>query len=574
MVEEGRETVIRVLNQGKRTASTHLHGMSSHAVWDGWAEDAMEIGEYKDYYYGNNEGARSIWYHDHAEGHTAADAFEGQAGVYIVYDPKDDVLGLPSGKYDIPLALNDKTYLDNGQLVSIEGIDTNFIGEMIQVNEQPWPYLEVEPRKYRFRIYDMSVSRPYDLYLVAEDGSWLDFEVIASDSGLFGHPVKTNDLTISMGERYEIVVDFASVRGQNITFANKLQNRWIPEFENTDKVMRFVVGNMCSDDSNNGPVPDVLNPDLAFPTKENQTDVDRVFNFQMGGDAKWTINGVAFSNPNARVLARPAQGTVELWEFRHTGGFGVHPVHAHLINMQVVSRSGGPRGLLPYETAGLKDVVFLQPGEVVHVLANYGPWNGVYMVSVLQLSVPTTSLISKQFHCHNLVHEDHEMMAAFNVTLLEELGYDFNSTLGYDDPDGNDFAPVAFNADAYEDAAKRSAVRSLGSLNAYQPASALIAAQSSYYAAKANQEGPATTSATQTPTVVPTMSVGEAFSSSVTSEALPGFEALETVNLTEQLGLTDATTTLGLDNATNTTSVSWQTLPQPTPSTTVAPSRK
>ena len=66
MVEEGRETVIRVLNNGTRKAAMHLHGMSSHAVWDGWAADELEVGEWKDYYYPNNEGARSIWYHDHA----------------------------------------------------------------------------------------------------------------------------------------------------------------------------------------------------------------------------------------------------------------------------------------------------------------------------------------------------------------------------------------------------------------------------------------------------------------------------------------------------------------------------
>jgi bilirubin oxidase len=29
-----------------------------------------------------------------------------------------------------------------------------------------------------------------------------------------------------------------------------------------------------------------------------------------------------------------------------------------------------------------------------------------------------------QFHCHNLIHEDHEMMAALNVTALGDLGYD------------------------------------------------------------------------------------------------------------------------------------------------------
>lgn len=28
------------------------------------------------------------------------------------------------------------------------------------------------------------------------------------------------------------------------------------------------------------------------------------------------------------------------------------------------------------------------------------------------------------FHCHNLIHEDHDMMAALNVTALKDLGYD------------------------------------------------------------------------------------------------------------------------------------------------------
>ena len=544
--------MVRVLNPGTRTAALHLHGSSSHAVFDGWAADELEIGQYKDYYYPNNEGARSIWYHDHAEHHTAVDAYEGQAGVYIIYDPKEDSLGLPCGKYDIPLALSDKTYQDNGQLVSIEGEEIAFLGEFIQVNEQPWPFLKVEPRKYRFRIYDMSVSRPYDLYLVDEDGNWLDFQVIASDAGLFGHPVLTNDLTISMGERYEIVVDFSGVRGQNITLANKLQNPTIVDFENTDKVMRFVVGNKVTSSHDNGPVPDVLNTDLAFPRKDNQTKVDRKFNFQQGGDATWTINGIGFSDPNARVLARMPQGTVELWELRHTGGGGVHPVHIHLISFQVVSRSGGPRGLLPYETAGLKDTVFLQPGEVVQVLAYFGPWNGVYM-----------------FHCHNLVHEDHEMMAAFNVTLLEELGYDFESTQGYDNPDGTEYSAADFSDDAYGDEAKHSVVRSLGSLNAYQPATSLVAALSNYYTANSNQPEASSTVTSQIKSSVMPISAGAFFEPSATSEAMPGFESLmPTINLLSDLGQPS----LLARHA----SPTWQTLARPTasPATTAAPSRK
>ncbi|KAM0716075.1 hypothetical protein Q7P37_008589 [Cladosporium fusiforme] len=553
-VQNGRETVVRVLNRGGRTSSMHLHGMDTHAVWDGWANDEMEPGSWKDYYYPNNEGARSIWYHDHAEHHTAVNAYYGQAGVYIVTDPAEDQLGLPKGKYDVPLALTDKTYKENGELQTVEGLELNFVGEFIQVNEMPWPYLEVEPRKYRFRIYDMSVSRPYDLYIVDEDGNWLDFQVIGSDSGLFGSPVTTKDLTIAMGERYEIVVDFSGVRGQNLTLANKLQNPAIEDFENTDKVMRFVVGNRVTDRTNNGRVPSTLNPNIKYPKKENMTQIDQTFNFQQGGDATWTINGNAFSNPESRILAKPAQGSVELWELRHTGGAGVHPVHIHLVNLQVVSRSGGPRGLLPYETAGLKDTVFLQPGEVVHVLAYYGPWNGVYM-----------------FHCHNLVHEDHEMMGAFNVTLLEELGYDFESTLGFDDPESDKYSASDFSEDAYQDEARHSAVRSLGSLNAYQPASSLKAAQASYYAA--NEGNAATTAFTQTRSVTPS-NAGEGFSSSTTAQAAPGFEGLlDNVNLIDNLGLGNL---FNREAQATTTAPTWKTVVKPTasPATTAAPARR
>jgi hypothetical protein len=162
------------------------------------------------------------------------------------------------------------------------------------------------------------------------------------------------------------------------------------------------------------------------------------------------------------------------------------------------------------------------------------------------------------------------MMGAFNVTLLTELGYDFNSTHGYDDPEGNEFSAVDFSANAYDEEAKHSAVRSLGSLNAYQPASALIAAQASYYAENADKQNPATTEVTQTKSVAPS-SAGEGFSSSVTSQALPGFEALETVNLLDDLGLSGL-----LGRAATTTTLGWKTLAKatPSPATTVAPSRK
>lgn len=462
-IPKGTETVIRYVNNGNLSSAVHLHGSYTHSPWDGWAFDEIDPGQYKDYYYPNTESARSMWYHDHAHGHTAEDAYYGQSGAYYLTDPAEDALGLPSGKYQIPLALMDKTYQANGDLARPDTNDIGFFGDTIEVNNQPWPYFHVEPRKYRFRIFDMALSRVFDIYFVDEEGTPIQFQIIGSDSGLFETPVSARDFTVSAGERYEIVLDFSAFAGSNITMKNAQTNQPdTTKFANTDKLMRFCVDKTVSDDTNNGNVPSSL-VNVQWPP--NRETVDHEFNFQMGGADTWTINGVDFSDPNSRVLARPPQGTVERWRLRHTGGPAVHPVHVHLVNLQVMSRTGGARGLAPYEAAGLKDVVLLTPGETVDVLATYGPWNGMYM-----------------FHCHDLIHEDHTMMAAFNTTLLRELGYDYNSTQGFSDPMDSRFTAKDYDVDAFNDDARREKVRMFGNLNAYASAQELQDAQAEYYA--------------------------------------------------------------------------------------------
>ena len=115
---------------------------------------------------------------------------------------------------------------------------------------------------------------------------------------------------------------------------------------------------------------------------------------------------MVFADVQNRVLARPPRGKVELWQLEnHSGGWS-HPVHIHLVDFQIVARFDGKRPVLDYEKVALKDVVLLGENEKVQVLAKYAPWDGVYM-----------------FHCHNLIHEDHDMMAAFNVTALADFGY-------------------------------------------------------------------------------------------------------------------------------------------------------
>ncbi|KAI4715643.1 oxidase cueO precursor [Aureobasidium sp. EXF-10727] len=406
-MQQGREAVVRFINHADRANSVHLHGSYSRAPFDGWAEDTTEPGQYKDYYYPNAQAARTLWYHDHAVGHTAENAYYGQAGFYILEDAQKNALNLPSGDYDIPLALAAKRYNPDGSLWDPEanGETTSVFGDVIQINGAPWPYLNVEPRKYLFRFLDTSISRSFQLYAEADKkvGTRIPFTVIGSDAGLLASPVSTTQLDISMAERWECVFDFSGYAGQNITLKNTGNVAADDDFDGTDRVMRFVVDNSVSDTKNNGPLPTTLR---SVPLPPAKTGIDRSYEF-MRSNGEWQVNGVTWADVEDRVIAKPERGSVERWELINSAGGWSHPIHIHLIDFQVVGRTGGTRGVLPYEQTALKDVVWLNKNEKVQVLARYGPWDGLYM-----------------FHCHNLIHEDHDMMAALNVTALKDLGYD------------------------------------------------------------------------------------------------------------------------------------------------------
>ncbi|KAI9172810.1 Bilirubin oxidase [Paramyrothecium foliicola] len=407
-VPVGTETVVRVLNNSPNDNSVHLHGSPSRAPFDGWTEDLTSPGEYKDYYWPNYQKGQTMWYHDHAFMRTAENAYFGQAGAYLLHNPSSVPLGLPSGygEYDIPLILSAKFYNKDGTLKSTLDEKVSVWGDIIQVNGQPWPYFDVEPRKYRLRFLNSAVSRDWDLYFVdADSEEYLSFQVTSSDSGLLGYPVSTTSLYLSPGERYSIVIDFSKYAGRTIDLRNILESNGAgkdTEYPHTDKVMRFFVkSELAKEDTSR--VPSTLRQ-IPMPPKASSK--VRHFKFERKG-GKYLINGVGFADIENRVLARPPVGTVETWVLENHSNGWTHPVHVHLVDLRVISRSGGRNELMPYETAGLKDVVWLGRGETVTVEAHYLPWTGVYM-----------------FHCHNLIHEDHDMMAVFNVTALNGLGYD------------------------------------------------------------------------------------------------------------------------------------------------------
>ena len=80
-------------------------------------------------------------------------------------------------QHDIPLIIQDRSFDTTGQI--FYNLASNpqpnptvhpfwipeFIGDVICVNGKTWPYLNVEPRQYRFRLLNGSNARFYDLTL-------------------------------------------------------------------------------------------------------------------------------------------------------------------------------------------------------------------------------------------------------------------------------------------------------------------------------------------------------------------------------------------------------------------------
>ena len=159
-----------------------------------------------------------LWYHDHAMGITRLNVVAGLAGAYVIRDDEEEALNLPSGDYEMPLLIQDRSFLADGSLwypPAPKGTHPmwmqEYFGETICVNGKATPYLEVEPRKYRFRMVNGSNSRFYHLTLVPADksgkptGQPVDapaFRQIGTDAGLLPQPLSSHYLIFSPGERF------------------------------------------------------------------------------------------------------------------------------------------------------------------------------------------------------------------------------------------------------------------------------------------------------------------------------------------------------------------------------------
>ncbi|HYZ57720.1 MAG TPA: multicopper oxidase domain-containing protein [Streptosporangiaceae bacterium] len=257
----------------------HLHGgenqSTSDGVPEGWftsnglhgkgySTAASTSANSTIYAYPNNQQATTLWFHDHALGITRLNVFSGLAAFYFIRDQYDtglpgNPLGLPAGNQEIELMIQDRQFDTNGQLLFpdsannpslVDGPPGNpkihpfwipeFFGDAMLVNGRTWPYLQVEPRRYRFRIINSSNARFLrmgladassgavgpPMYQIGTDGGLLDTPVKLlgqSEQVSNGTPTPSTRLFLAPAERADIIIDFANLQGRIFTLTNDAQ---------------------------------------------------------------------------------------------------------------------------------------------------------------------------------------------------------------------------------------------------------------------------------------------------------------------------------------------------------------
>jgi FtsP/CotA-like multicopper oxidase with cupredoxin domain len=425
--------------------------------------------------YPNDQRATTLWYHDHALGMTRLNVYAGMAGFYLLRDETEESLNLPgpapklgdapdTAYYEIPIVIQDRSFYEDGSLFYPdsrtffdeypgpyfpEGVvppiwNPEFFGDSIVVNGRTWPYLEVEPALYRFRLLNGSNSR----FLLLKADADLTFNVIGTDGGLLpDQPLALDQLLMGPAERFDVLVDFSAFQpGDTITLLNLgpdepfggLPIETPANPDTTGQIMQFRIKE-ASGDTRMAEIPAALPPierlvtDLPerFVTlneemtdEENMDDavpVAAVLGTPAEGPLGWHMD----------ITENPMTGDVEMWSITNLTG-DAHPIHVHLVMFQVVERipfdtdafheaqetyllgrrAGDPPSPLDFVTGdpispnawemGWKDTVIANPGEITRIIARFDQ-EGLYV-----------------WHCHILEHEDNEMMRPFYVGALPE----------------------------------------------------------------------------------------------------------------------------------------------------------
>ncbi len=444
--------------------SIHLHGGEDSSTSDGnpeawWTANGLHGPAYNTelptennsavFIYPNQQQATTLWYHDHSLGITRLNVMSGLAGFYLLRSPSDHVAGLlPSGEFEVPLVIQDRNFLQDGSLYfPSAGIDPavhpywnpTFLGNTIMVNGLVWPNMDVKQGQYRLRILDGSNSRFYTLHF----SNSMPFTQIGSDGGYLKAPAPQTSLTISPGERVDLLVDFSNTApGEKIVLENIDPALTANEAQTVGQIIQFTVANEKGYSPKS--LPSELNPTLTgnFPTLPSPTKT-RTFTLVEQGDAPNTeamlLDGQSWDSP---ISEKPMLGTTEDWVIVNPT-MNSHPIHLHLVQFQFVQRQTlasteylndwiGLNGNLPLNHStinvaslnrylldqpikpapneqGWKDTIQAEGGSVTTIRIRFAPQDAS------DFKFDSTIGPGYVWHCHILDHEDNEMMRPYVV---------------------------------------------------------------------------------------------------------------------------------------------------------------
>jgi blue copper oxidase len=370
-------------NELREETTYHLHGLEVPGEVDGGPQNVISPGTSRTVVFPVMNPASTLWFHPHAMGSTAKQVYKGLAGLFYVTDKQSDALLIPKtyGVNDFPLILQDRM-VDNGQVKSYEDAynSDGIIGNKLMINGTFDPKLTVSSNLVRLRLLNGSNARNLALRFTGGES----FQQIASDGGYLAAPVQLSSISISPGERAEIVVDFTKMTGKNIAM----------ESDDGTIVLPFQVKKSQGSDIDQTlkTLPSSLVPIKAIDSETLQvTKTIKLF----GMMNMVSINGKQYDMN--RIDFTQKVGQEELWEVYNEkdmmGGM-IHPFHIHGTQVRVISVDGNSP---PANLQGWKDTVAIRPGEKVRLVVKFN-YPGTYM-----------------FHCHNLEHEESGMMGQIQV---------------------------------------------------------------------------------------------------------------------------------------------------------------
>jgi FtsP/CotA-like multicopper oxidase with cupredoxin domain len=453
---------------------THLHGGETQSSSDGNPEawftpftawdtpDFDPVGPKFNSFtsqYLNTQQATTLWYHDHALGVTRLNVWAGLAGFYLLRDPENEPANLPSGEFEREIVIQDRLFDTDGQLrypVDPPNPDIHpfwtpeAFGDTIVVNGKIWPFLDVQPRKYRFRLLNGSNARFYNLK-ISDNRPFIQ---IGTDGGYLDRPVVVNQLLLAPGERADVIVDF---RGLSPRTQLLLQNDApapfpmgdAPDPNTTAQILKFRVVSLKKVDKSK--VPTLLRPNdpivrlTGAPVVRTRTlTLNEVLTAT--GPVGLFLDGKPY---DAAATEKPLEGTTEIWEIVNLTG-DTHPIHLHLVQLQLLNRQrfdvldylslydavnplmpvaqhftvqvspfviAAPQPPAPNE-AGWKDTLRMNPGEVTRFLVRFAPQDVPAPRIDGEFPFSPETGPGYVWHCHILEHEDNDMMRPLLVRAL------------------------------------------------------------------------------------------------------------------------------------------------------------